>query len=42
MSYYRTPEVVTYRYPLLRPRTAVVRVYPGVTAASYYPSVVLP
>ena len=45
VSYYRTPDVVTYRYPLLRPRTTVARVYPGATVAvpsapvvaSYYP-----
>jgi hypothetical protein len=33
VSYYTTPSVVTYRYPLLRPRTTVVRTYPGTTVA---------
>ena len=53
VSYYTTPSVVTYRYPVLRPRTTVVRSYPGTTVAvptapvvtsSYYvaPSVIIP
>jgi hypothetical protein len=33
VSYYATPSVATYRYPLLRPRTTVVRTYPGTTVA---------
>jgi hypothetical protein len=33
VSYYTTPPVVTYRYPPLRPRTTVVRTYPGTTVA---------
>lgn len=33
VSYYSTPAVVTYRYPLLRPRTTVVRAYPGAVVA---------
>src|SRR4051812_39200737 len=40
VSYYRSPDVVTYRYPLLRPRTTVVRVYPGGTVAAPAPPVV--
>lgn len=51
VSYYRSTDVVTYRYPPLRPRTTVVRTYPGGTLAvpsgpvvtSYYtPAVVVP
>src|SRR4051794_9136603 len=39
VSYYTAPAAVTYRYPLLRPRTTVVRVAPAVAvpAAAYYP-----
>jgi hypothetical protein len=29
VGYYAGPTVTTYRYPLLRPRTTVVRTYPG-------------
>ena len=40
VSYYTTPPVVTYRYPLLRPRTTVVRSCPGTTVAVPSPPVV--
>ena len=53
IGYYTSPTVTTYRYPLLRPRTTVVRTYPGTTVAvptaplvtsSYYiaPPVIVP
>jgi hypothetical protein len=51
VSYYRTADVHTYHYPLLRLRATVVRTYPGATVAvpsapvvaSYYAApVVLP
>ncbi len=51
VSYYTTPSVVSYRYPLLRPRTTVVRYWPGATVAapaapvvvsSYAPAVYAP
>jgi hypothetical protein len=48
VSYYTTPSVVTYRHPLLRPYTTVVRTYPGTTVAvptapvvTSYPPVVI-
>jgi hypothetical protein len=38
VSYYSAPRVVTYRQPLLRPLTSVVRVRPGrVGAVAVYP-----
>jgi hypothetical protein len=43
-AYYAGPAVVTYRYPLLRPFTTVVRVTPtavAVPTVSYYPPAVI-
>jgi hypothetical protein len=42
VSYYSTPSVTTYRYPILRPRTTVVRTYPGTVASYYTPAVIVP
>src|SRR3954466_16320359 len=40
VSYYRSPDVVTYRHPLMRPRATVVRIFPGATVAAPAPPVV--
>jgi hypothetical protein len=39
VSYYATPSVVTYRRPLFRPNTTIVRTYPGTVyaAPAYFP-----